>query len=307
MKTGNIITVTVAIVSLGFSSFLYFDRTVQEEPASQEIGGEYAAGEMEMLELKESLTDLSNQIETLKKSIGKIPGDEADPSLTDAESASPPAFASIDQRLAALEGMVSRLQSNYDGISMEGASEEREQVFASTEGAIRADEYFEAGKYSIAAEGYMTYLRNNPDDPDARNVLERARRAYGRAGYQDMAIWTQEEMMRLFPENRPQDLQTLAELYKDAGNYDEAIQVAEEASELIEEPQARLWNQLYWAWYTQLRDGNQAGVDAYRQVQQEILQSGYEDHRLNERAQEKIDEILRAMSAPRKSGKVAKG
>jgi tetratricopeptide (TPR) repeat protein len=194
---------------------------------------------------------------------------------------------------------LAKLRSNYEGISIEGASEERARIFASPQGALKADEYFEAGKYSIAAEGYLTYLRHNPEDPDDRSIMGRARNSYQRAGYSDMAIWVQEQMMENFPESRVNDLQQLAAMEKEAGLLDDAISHAAESAELDNNTQSKMWTRLYWAWYHQLRDGPAAGLDAYRQVQQEIISAGFDDHRLNERASEKIAEIKKELAAAR--------
>ena len=296
----------IATISLIVSLVLVVNRP---ESATQ---GKTGAAEKELAEAKRELAEMRElvgratvDLEDLRHAIGAIQPaaqsttetDGDNPLNEDDESATP--FVSIDQRLGNLEMSLAKLRSNYEGISIEGASGERAKLFASTEGALKADEYFEAGKFSIAAEGYLTYLRHNPDDPDGRNIMGRARRSYQRAGYDDMAIWVQEQVLENFPESRTVDLKQLAEMKKSAGRYDEAISHAAESADLDTNAQSKLWTRLYWAWYNQLRDGPAAGLDAHRQVQQEIIDAGFDDHRLYERSQEKIAELEKELAAAR--------
>lgn len=299
----NSAALILAAISLIVSGFLLLNRP-DPEAVSQAIGASQDSADAQAVieELQANLRGLTEDLDYLKRSVGEVgPGpagpEGEDPGNVDESGEGPPAFASIDERLRNLEGSLNRLQSNYDGISIEASSAERAEIFASEEGAIKADEYFEAGKYSIAAEGYLTYYKNHPDDPDSRAILQRARGAYGRAGYSDMAMWVQEEMLRLYPETRSTDLKTLAAMKKTAGDYDAAVAHAAESAELTENPQERLWTRLYWAWYKELRDGASGGLDAYSEVQREIEEAGFSDHRLNERAQEKIEEIQKQIAA----------
>ena len=296
----------IATISLIVSLVLVVNRP--DSSTQVEAGAadkELAEAKQELAEMRELVGRATVDLEDLKHAIGAIqpaaqPTFETDgnnPDNGDGAAAIP--FVSIDQRIGNLEISLAKLRSNYEGISVEGASEERAKLFASAEGALKADEYYEAGKFSIAAEGYLTYLRNNPDDADSRNIMGRARRAYQRAGYDDMAIWVQEQVLENFPENRVVDLKQLAEINKSAGRYDEAISHAAESAELDTNSQSRLWTRLYWAWYNQLRDGPAAGLDAHRQVQQEIVDSGFADHRLYERSQEKIAAIEKELAATR--------
>ena len=114
-----------------------------------------------------------------------------------------------------------------------------------------------------------------------------------------MVIWVQELMMENFPEGRVNDLQRLAAMKKEAGMLDDAISHSAESADLDTNGQSKLWTRLYWAWYNQLRDGPSAGLDAYREVQQEIIDAGFDDHRLYERSQEKIAELEKEMAAAR--------
>lgn len=291
--------VVPAISSLGLSLYLFLDQ--QEEGAGPKARSSQPS-DLQLVasitEVKSQLNQLSSDLEAVRMQVGA--GPDEDIREDGAEIGEPPVLPMVE-RISLLESSLASLQENYNGISIEVASDERQKIFASPDGVLRADEYYEAGKFSIAAEGYLTYYRNYPDGPDSRGVLDRARRSYRQAGYQDMAIWVQEEMMRLFPENRVTDLTTLAEMEKDAGLYDAAIEHSAEAAELMPETQSRLWQRMYWAWYNQLRDGNEAGLEAYRTVKEEIRTAGFpEDHKLNQRVNDKIEEIVREQSNRRR-------
>ena len=209
--------------------------------------------------------------------------------------------AALTDRISALERSLAKLQASFDGISLESASEERDSLFRKEDGNLKADEYFAAGKFAIAGEGYLAFLEANPDHPDAYDILKRASNSFARAGYHDKAIWAQNELMANLGERRSADVAALAQLEKDAGRLDDAIAHAAEAAEIAAEPQQVLWNRMYWAWYNQLRDGDQAGLDAYRQVQQEIISGGFADGKLGQRVSDKIEEIELSRSAANKN------
>lgn len=64
------------------------------------------------------------------------------------------------------------------GVDLEAASAKRDEIFAGSKGALKAAEYYEADKYAVAAEGYLTLLRAHPDHPEDRSIVERAHRIY---------------------------------------------------------------------------------------------------------------------------------
>jgi hypothetical protein len=193
-------------------------------------------------------------------------------------------------RVAALEAAVKTLQQAMRGVSLEGASAERQALFAAAEGYLKADEYAAAGQHAIAGEGYLTFLQHNPDHADARDVMKKARDSFLKAGYKDKAFWVHEEMMKSFPENQSADLWEQATLEKEAGLYDKAVNHAAQAAEMASNPEERLWRRLYWAWYVQLRDGAPAGISALQQVQQEIATSGVKNPKLTEHAARRMQE-----------------
>lgn len=194
------------------------------------------------------------------------------------------------RRVAALEESVKSPLSAEEGVSLERASAERQALFAGEEGYRKADEYFEAGKYAIAGEGHLTFVQKNPNHPDVREVMKKARDAFLKAGYKDKAFWVQEEMMKTFPQHQYADLWEQATMEKEAGLYDRAVEHAAQAAGMAPNPEERLWKRLYWAWYVQLRDGNTAGIAALQQVQGEIATSGVTNPRLAENAAQRMEE-----------------
>ena len=225
----------------------------------------------------DSDADLEKRVAALEKTLGEL------------ESALK-AGGNDPRRVAVLEETVKSLQGAMEGVSIEKAAAKREALFAGEEGYRKADEYFEAGKYAIAGEGYLTFVQNNPEHPDVREVMKKSRDAFLRAGYKDKAFWVQEEMMKAFPQHQAADLWEQARLEKDAGLYDRAVEHAARAAELAPNPEERLWKRLYWAWYVQLRDGNTAGIAALQQVQGEIAASGVSNPNLAANAARRMEE-----------------
>jgi tetratricopeptide (TPR) repeat protein len=198
--------------------------------------------------------------------------------------------AQLERRIAVLETRVASLQEALDGVDLEKASKDRQALFAGDEGYLKADEYFEAGKYAIAGEGYLTFVQSHPGHADTREVMKKARDAFLKAGYKDKAFWVHEEMMKGFPQHQQADVWEQARLEKEAGLYDRAVKHAAQAAELAPNPEERLWRRLYWAWYVQLRDGSAAGITALQQVQQEIAASGVKNPKLTEHAAQRMQE-----------------
>jgi tetratricopeptide (TPR) repeat protein len=196
----------------------------------------------------------------------------------------------MESRVAALEAQVKALQQALSGISLEKASADRQKIFASEDGYLKADEYAAAGQHAIAGEGYLTFLQNHPQHPDARDVMKKARDSFIKAGYKDKAFWVHEEMMKASPQQQLADMEELAHLEKDAGLYDRASQHMAQAAQLDPNAESRLWKRLYWAYYVQLGSGNRAGLEALQQVQQEISASGVANPLLHQRAQQHLVE-----------------
>jgi TolA-binding protein len=230
------------------------------------------------------------------KSKGSVDLESRMAALETAVAALQKSGAALDaRRVAALERNVKELQSAMDGVSVEKASADREAQFASDEGYVKANEYFEAGKFAIAGEGFITFVKNHPNHPDTREVMKKARDSFVKAGYNDKAFWVQEEMMKAFPDHMAADVHELAVIEKNAGMYDRAAQHMAQAAELAKTPEDRLWKRLYWAWYVQMRDGNPAGIAALQQVQREIATSGVKNPKLDEHAATRMREWQQQM------------
>ncbi|MGI9240091.1 MAG: tetratricopeptide repeat protein [Verrucomicrobiales bacterium] len=235
--------------------------------------------------------DLDARISTLEQQLGLRGETAGDRPQSDG------AARDVGARLDAIEASLAKLTQAFEGISLESASEERDALFRSEDGYLKADEYFAAGKFAIAAEGYLAFLESNPEHPQAYDILKRARQAFTRAGYSDKAVWAQQELLRnLGEDRRAEDVMTLAQLEKDAGSLDSAIDHAAEAADRATDVGSRLWNRMYWAWYNQLRDGDSAGLNAYREVQREIDAAGQGGEKVGIRVREKIEEIERAQA-----------
>jgi hypothetical protein len=273
----NAVFASAAVLGLGLSGYLLFTR--DENPGS-------GSGSRE----SRAIEDLQTQVAALRKEISRMTGVSSTDSAR-AGAAEGAASASLEERLRGMEKSIASLESAMDGVNMEKASADRNALFAAAEGYLKADEYFEAGKYAIAGEGYLTFLQHNPNHADVRSVLKKARDAFLKAGYAEKAFWVNEEMMKKFPQHRANDLWEQANLEKGAGLYDSAVKHAAEAAELAPTPEERLWRRSYWAYYVQLRDGNDAGIAALRQVQQEIADAGFDANtKIAMKMQEKLVE-----------------
>ena len=274
---------TIAVAAAAITGLMVWNvaNPSREDGANSlenKVGTEVRTPHLASNEVPDAL--IKTRIATMEKSLSRLQADGS----------------SLNERLDSIEAAVQKLQRAIDGISLEDASKSRDALFRGENGYLKADEYFAAEKFAIAGEGYLAFLEEHGDHPEAFDILKRARQSFERAGYKDKAIWAQEELLTNLPERRPSDVMKLAQLEKDAGRYDDAISHAAEAAELATEPQTGLWNRLYWAWYNQLRDGSEAGLNAYRKVEQEIAEAGYSDQRLGDRVRAKIAEIERAQS-----------
>lgn len=288
MKPISILLAVVLSANLGLSIYLLYAK---EDAATAKSGSprSKAGQDEQMRDLQTSLTRLRSQFRDLQITLaGSENGQAGGDSSTDDPDQT--GILTLAERLDTMDHSIGRLQSALDGISLEGASEERAKLFASENGHLKADEYYEAEKYAIAGEGYLKFVEAHPDHPDHRGILERARSAFNRAGYQDKSLWVQEELMRIYPENRTGDLRTLARMKKGMGRFDEATKHFEEAATRDQSSQ-RYWDLMYAAWYTELDKGPQAGLDYLRTVQQQIVDAGFGEQKLGTRAQEKIDEL----------------
>lgn len=290
---GFSLLIAALVLNCGLSLYLLATRNSATPAAATKSVAATKSDPDRLVDVEQALRGLRSQLSSLEQSLGSPPP-EAGQATGGKDSAD--TVVSLRDRLATMERSLAKLQGALDGISLEASSAERNELFIGENGHLKADEYFAAKQFAIAGEGYLKFLEAHPDHPDHRSILERARSAFNKAGYGDKAIWAQEELMRIYPERRTQDLMTLARLEKDAGRFESAATHAAEAGAL-DQTSNRYWNLLYAAWYTELDQGPQASLDYYRNVQQQIVQAGYGEHALGVRAQEKIDELERRLAA----------
>jgi tetratricopeptide (TPR) repeat protein len=196
-------------------------QTAKVSSAADGLAESLAKVEKRLAALDESVKALQPRLAALEESGKAVP------------QGVPGATAS---KLAALEASMKSLQQAMTGVSLEKASAERQALFAAEEGYLKADEYAAAGQHAVAGEGYLTFLQNHPDHADARDVMKKARDSFLKAGYKDKAFWVHEEMMKTFPQHQSADLWEQANLEKEAGLYDQAVNHAAQAAELAANP-----------------------------------------------------------------------
>lgn len=289
----DILMASVALCGLGLTLYLWsvgYRNVESGTPALARPTGPATAANQDIKELQK-------QIAALRSEVSRITASSQPGSAGQAAGVPVTTSPAIDARLRNIETNLAQLQSAMNGVSIEKSSATRAELFAAEEGYLKADEYFEAGKYAIAGEGYLTFVQHHPDHPDVREVLKKARDAFLKAGYNDKAFWVHEEMMKQFPQHQVADVWEQAQLEKQAGLYDAAVTHASQAAELAATPEERLWRRLYWAWYVQLRDGTPAGIAAMQQVQNEIVAAGVSNPKLAQRAREKLLEMQRQAAA----------
>lgn len=234
-------------------------------------------------------SEVRGELEALRSELVSL-RDEVE--LIRGNSSAPSGDPRIKNRLAMLEKMMGEVEEKLNGPSVEELAAERMEQFKAEDGFLKAAEYFEAGKYELAGQGYLTFLAAHPDHPEHRSLVKKARQAFAAAGNLDRAIAVQEELMEIYPENKAGDLMDLAKLQQQAGKYQEAAENAASSAELTNDS-SKYWNLLYSAWYTQLGEGLDAGLTAHREVEAQITAAGHGDGKLGERVREKIAEIER--------------
>ena len=277
------------VANLALSGYLLMSREDAPAEKSDPVVKENQAGEAleELAGLRELVTELQGQVE-----LNSAPLDEDDPRLATTNDR----VRQMAERLEAMEHSLTGYQNALADLEIEEAAAKRDELFRAADGDVKAAEYYAAGEYALAGEGYLTFLAAHPDHPQHRSIVKKARQAFMRAGNIDKAIAVHEEFMELYPENRPTDLMTLAHMQKESGNYEEAAQSAKDSAGLVNDT-SKYWNLLYSAWYTQLGDGLNAGLAAHRNVQEQINAAGLSDSKVAERVQLKISEIENQIAA----------
>ena len=288
MKSRSLLIPGLLVSNLAFSGYLLVsrDNASEEQKVVREESTESGLVAEELSTLHELIADLQSRVELVSIPDGGTEGRSPDAAQDNRQ---------LTAQLKSMESSLAALEKAMAGVDIEAASEKRDELFKGDDGDVKAAEYFEAGKYALAGEGYLTFLAAHPDHPQHRSIVQRARHAFMRAGNVDKAIAVHEEFMELYPENRPADLMTLAHMQKESGDFSAATQSAKDSAALVNDS-SKYWNLLYSAWYTQLDDGLSAGLTAHRDVQQQINAAGFSDSKMAERVQEKIAEIESQMA-----------
>jgi tetratricopeptide (TPR) repeat protein len=238
-------------------------------------------------ELAQVVASLGERIDRLAAASRREP--QSDPGT--GEAASVGNVGALLERLAAIEKRLEAMQTVDGELAAARLREEREARFRGEDGHVAADELLAEKQYALAASGYLKLLQHHPDNRDARSFLQRARDAYQNAGYTEKAFGVQQAILEKFPEHRGEDLMALAQMERDARRLDEAIQHAGEAVEAARLEEDRVWRLMYRAWFVQLRDGDIAGLQAYREVEQLAHSLGMGDNNPGKKVKSKITEI----------------
>ncbi len=204
-------------------------------------------------------------------------GNNAVPAPGDGGAAGGGLAGRLDEVLARIDGLEKTLASMKemnDELAFAKLREKREEQFRSEDGYMVADELLAAKKFAVGANGILSFLEAHPDHPDTRDLMAKARDAFRQAGYPAKAIWLHEEMMRKFPENRGRDLYSLAMLEKHSRKIDSALEHITESVELANNPQERMNRMFYQAYLIHQRDGDPAGLAAYRNVARQATAAG---------------------------------
>ena len=134
-------------------------------------------------------------------------------------------------------------------------------------------------------------MEAHPEHPDARDILQKARDSFLKASYSDKAAWVQTQLMEQYPEHVAEDAKKMALMLKQQRRYDEAIGYIERAAAAASSDVDRLWRESYRAYLIQQRDGNAAGVDAYRDLLGEIDRANLTGDALGDNARARLADL----------------
>jgi hypothetical protein len=177
-------------------------------------------------------------------------------------------------RLSALEKTLAAMKDVEAELAVAKLREERLAQFRAEDGFKVADELLAQNQFAVGANGILTFLEEHPDHPDARDLMQKAVGAFLKAGYGDKALWLQGQMMEKFPDPTGQDLFSLSMLKKQLRKFDDALRDIEESVALAPSEQHRLNRLFYRAFLIHTRDGDEAGLEAYREVERLAMERG---------------------------------
>lgn len=283
------LAIAASIIALGALVFYTLDAPHSGPPvASLDDSG--AGPDQRVARLEAELRELTSKIEAL-------------PAAPSTSGATPSASADVEalhgqliERFSAVETELQSLKKTVENLVP--ASEVIGDQFSQPTGRATADTYFDEGKFATAAGGYMAFLEHHPDHPDAIDILRKARDAYRRAGYNDMAIEVQERLLRDYQlDDRYRELMTLAAFNKELKRYDEAIRRVDAAVETASSNKEKLTADSYRSWYIELGHGAAAGLAAYRRSEQYAAELGLSEDKAAERIRTKIKQLENIVAA----------
>ena|SRR5688572_19359415 len=185
-------------------------------------------------------------------------------------------FDEVIQRLDALEKSISAKNDASDELAVLELRRKLQEQYRAEDGFAIAEELLAQGKFAAGGNGILTFLESHPDHPDTQDLMRRARNAFQQSGNLDKALWLHGEIMKKFPEHRGGDLHSLAMLEKRMKKFDDAMHHFDESVELASTDQDRMSRLLSRAELVQERDGDSAGLEAYRQVERLARAAGIE-------------------------------
>jgi len=227
---------------------------------------------------------LREAIDSLREEVGRLSGATSRPSsstvpLDPSQTGGLDLAARFDEVIKRLEALQkSIVAKNEAGDELAGLKlrDKLREQYRTEDGAVIAEELLAQGKLAAGGNGILAFLESHPDHPDTQDLMRRARNAFQQSGYLDKALWLHGEIMKKFPEHRGGDLQLLAMLEKRMKKYDEAMQHFNESLELAKTDQDRVSRLLSRAELIHERDGDSAGLEAYREVERSAKAAGIE-------------------------------
>ncbi len=254
-----------------------------------------------LADLRKEVQRLSSDLATQSSLISSNSEESSDPSLSIAGIQNPnnsPLSEKLDnlaQRFDQFESTLKSMKELNDEVSLAKLRETRNQQFRTESGFTYADELIAEKKFAVGANGIMEFLDEFPDHPDARDLMGKARQAYFSAGYSEKAIWVHEEMMKKFPKQRGRDLYNLAMMVRRQKKLDKAIELMNESVELSATPTERANRMFYRAYLIHTRDGDNPGLQAYREVEEYARNQGTSKNARDE-AQKRANEIEKRLN-----------
>jgi tetratricopeptide (TPR) repeat protein len=204
-------------------------------------------------------------------------------------------FDEVIKRLDALEKSIAAKNEATDELAVIKLREKLQEQYRAEDGFAIAEELIAQGKFAAGGNGILAFLESHPDHPDAQDLMRRARNAFQQSGNLDKALWLHGEIMKKFPEHRGGDLHLLALLEKRMKKHDDAMHHFDESVELARTDQDRMSRMLSRAELVHERDGDSAGLEAYRELERLARAAGIE---LAEEAGKRADRIEERL-APR--------